>query len=407
MTYLKIILIHIAKFLSFYVWLFFRLFQEKHTDPFKFKKIIINRSDRIGDAIISRPLIRCFIEYMQKKWWKWEFEIISSGGNDSILRPLEALENVSVIKNSDASYDSYSRNPFTTMVKTFKFIQTFHRNKRKWKKRVLFIDLLDSLTEFGEYKNIKGIENAFWVSANRWFANPCFDISYKYRYTRSGHQLNQNYIDSFQSIFGWTDFDEFVYTKNAYFYPWEKNNSKEILLFLSVKSMRDIGASLWERMIRDLIKYKELTVTVMDIEHTEIFKALEKRLSTNLKVNFIVKKMPFDNFQKYASEFGCVIGIDGGGINLIRNLTNSLTIFTVGDYSVWSPYRLDRKIEKKSCGKNWEFVHFTNENKQSFAYIYKKSFWVPSFQLELPEKTWQSLDTEKLAHFIHLHFFKQ
>ncbi len=67
MIYLKIILIKIVKFWSFYIGQFFRLFQVKTVDPFTFKKIIINRSDRIGDAVISRPLIRCFIEYMQSK----------------------------------------------------------------------------------------------------------------------------------------------------------------------------------------------------------------------------------------------------------------------------------------------------------------------------------------------------
>lgn len=53
------------------------------------KHIIINRSDRIGDAILSAPLIEIYIEELRDCGYDGDITILSSQLNDFVLRPLE------------------------------------------------------------------------------------------------------------------------------------------------------------------------------------------------------------------------------------------------------------------------------------------------------------------------------
>lgn len=100
-------------------------------------------------------------------------------------------------------------------------------------------------------------------------------------------------------------------------------------------------------------------------------------------VHFLENTMSLAELPEFARGYRLVVGIDGGGINIMRSHTNSLTLFTFGNGVVWGPSLLGRTPTSTILSHNWE-LHLTQIRDNRFAgNIYKKSIWLPAFQIPL------------------------
>lgn len=68
-------------------------------------RIVINRADRLGDAIVSYPFLRCFIEQIRLNGWSGEVVVIASTYNKDFLLPLAEISNVRIeVVESDSMF---------------------------------------------------------------------------------------------------------------------------------------------------------------------------------------------------------------------------------------------------------------------------------------------------------------
>jgi len=85
------------------------------------KTIYLNRSDRIGDAIISKPFIKLLVEWLRQNDCHAEIIIIASQYNRFILSELEDTKN-NVKLISEEKPDFYESKLYRMILKHIKFL---------------------------------------------------------------------------------------------------------------------------------------------------------------------------------------------------------------------------------------------------------------------------------------------
>ena len=80
-----------------------------------FDTLVINRADRIGDAVISRPFFECLVNHLRSRGWLGSVRILSSSLNHAILEPLGSMQGVEVIMSSTAERYAYTRSIYRTL----------------------------------------------------------------------------------------------------------------------------------------------------------------------------------------------------------------------------------------------------------------------------------------------------
>lgn len=112
------------------------------------------------------------------------------------------------------------------------------------------------------------------------------------------------------------------------FYPADNHQKSGILLCTGVKIFRNISRESWLTIVtRTAEKFPNSAITILDDTSNYIADFLS---TTDLPQNVTIQGA-FPNirdFIEFSQKFEIIIGVDGGGINLIRHLTHSLTIFT-------------------------------------------------------------------------------
>ena len=112
-----------------------------------FDEIIINRADRLGDAIISRPFLALFARYIRQNYPAMpKIKVIASGYNLEFLTSLASDDIMVEAAPGVTTYD-YDRSVWYALKKlALGFIMGFSRFG-KTKNRIAFVDLVDSVTE--------------------------------------------------------------------------------------------------------------------------------------------------------------------------------------------------------------------------------------------------------------------
>jgi len=125
--------------------------KKKHTIS-DFDEILINRADRFGDAIISRPFLAIFARYVREVAKRENFpapkiRVIASAYNTEFLKSLEN-EGISVeIAAGVTSYD-YDRSAWYAFKRLISgFLKNSSRIFSRKRSRLAFVDLVDSVTE--------------------------------------------------------------------------------------------------------------------------------------------------------------------------------------------------------------------------------------------------------------------
>ncbi len=168
------------------------------------------------------------------------------------------------------------------------------------------------------------------------------------------------------------------------FYPTNSVRvEKSILLFIGVKEIRNFHLSVWIEFIRETARaFPDYRIDVCDMKNHALLDVLtEQAWSSNIV--FVRNTFSFTELQIFASEHTLVVGIDGGDINVMRSCTNSLTIFTFGNPDVWGPYTLGKSPETQNLSAHWNLDITPVLVDRFAARIFKRSFWLPAFQIQL------------------------
>lgn len=368
--------------------------------------IYLNRADRIGDAVISKPFIRLLIEFIRQKS-EAKIVIIASQYNRGFLQDLESPENGVTIVEERKDADEYESKLGNMIWKHIKFLWislTFRfKQRQELNKKELFIDLTGggSLPMILTYKMrsnpVVAGPNIFWGSHVLDIALPDSYIHYCHR------NLIEGYIAIIEKIFsdGVRGFREFVYDHIESFYRFDSTieRTKDICLFVGTKEFRNLPNTTWERTIRTVAAaFPDRSITVVDDPSNILYEAF-KDLSFPNNVTLMKNTHSFGEFEAEIAKYRVVVGVDGGGINLVRTLTNSLSIYTFAHHDVWSCFTGRDRYEDTRHG-DWHIGRASLPHGQIVGYMYKESWMLPTFNILSDRALFADFDAEGLVEFI-------
>ncbi len=393
-------MIKILWYLSVKIGQLFFLFKRRKTYvSSQVKKIIINRSDRIGDAVITKPFLDILIEYLKGRWFTGTYTLLVSDINKHIFK--DFVGEIEIVHKDLGQYDS---NVFQLVWKNIVQWIACLRQKLKNKKHkytTLMIDLVwDMWTIYAQLKkesiDVVSCNLRLWsIILDNWIVDSFVTLNHK--------NLLETYIDLIENTFvaKWT-FRKFVYDHIAVFYSeylQNKSTKKDwLLIFVGTKSFRNLSLQKREKIILHFSQYSNQKIVVIDDNTNEYYNYLiEKSFPDNVRI--LKNTFSLDEFKTFASKFQWILWVDGWGMNYIRNLTNNITIYTIGNYKIRHLFSGNKQYQETTLWNNWIMGKAVLDIGITNIYVAKNSFWLPSFDLELPKKMFDDLKISKLLLF--------
>lgn len=456
---LKLLILQFFLSVGLFIW---RLLSYIHHHPKvslkTLKTIIINRSDRIGDAVLTMPLLEIFISECRAQWYTGQFIILASKLNLFVLSPLEKYEWVTV-ELSDMDLPEYVQGIGSLFIKIReRVLRTFFvRITNPKDTTILLLDFMangDAAIPLSYREN----GNPLIFGLNALTSTILYDRSLPRALV---HHSNSNLIETYVSlledsmeemwslrekVYG-TNFEDFYPTieaiypeiykdefdvhshalKECYEWRWyyEKLNESEkkvamrknseilenwrsqkqskdtILIFLGAYSIRSLPTDTWWKIISNIAEeFPEKTVFLMDGPEDSILQEVwMKKFPPNV-VNFWAI-VPLKVFALVASKCGHVIGLDGGGINFVRRFTNSLSIFTFANPLVWQAFsgHKNRTIMQGSDG--WSIGNFHPKDEWiTIGDMSRSHYLLPTFNIAQAKVLVENIDIQLICEWI-------
>ena len=391
MVYLKIILLKIVRDFALIIWNIVKFFRwNKNINLKNIKKIIINRKDRIWDAIISKPFIILFSKYIKEELkLDIEIHIECSKYNEFIFKEWNYNNYYKLIKFEEEISNSWI-NIFGMVKQQFKTL-FLNKNKNDSKKDTVYIDLIWNPNHINKNKNHS---NYYFIGWNLFLNNYLLDYSLTENYVSWVHKnLIQSYIELISQCFKLDDFEKYVNDNIDEMYPdYNYSKNKEwILIFVWCKEYRNLNIKTRESLIKTLCtKYPNKEITIIDDNNNIIYAWLKsvKDFPSNIKLvenNYSLKEM-----KEYSKAFKTIIGIDWWWFNFIRTCTNSIWIYTIGNHAVRSIFTWRKKHTQTKLWNN-RIMNKCEINWKKFWYIYKKSILLPTYDQGIPPKYFKDI----------------
>ncbi|NDK19321.1 hypothetical protein GW819_00600 [Candidatus Gracilibacteria bacterium] len=372
----------------------------------KLKTFYLNRSDRIGDAIISKPFIKLLIEWLRANGCTAEIVILTSKYNRFLLQDLEDTGNNIRVIEEQKNIDDYESKLSRMILKHMQFLsQTLsfrwnHGNHRD--EQVLFLDMGGG--DFNTILKYKELHNPIVAGPNIFWGSHILDIALPHSYVHySNVNLIESYIEIITKIFAQDDsFRDFVYQNIGTFYNYSQEIERSgICLFVGVKEFRNLPIRTWQRIINEVSQaFPDETITILD-DHTNMLYNIFAQESFPSNVTLEKNTYSLQDFTAHIAHFQFVLGIDGGGINMVKSLTNSCFINTFAQPNVWSGFtgNLERKVTKGQ--NNWySSVSEIPPYGQIISHMHKTSFWLPTFNIDGNRELFKDFDTALLIKII-------
>ena len=422
------------------------------------KTIIINRSDRIGDAVLTMPLLEIFINECRVQGYTWTFIILASRLNFFVLSALKKYEWVTV-EISDIDLPEYVQGIGSLFKKIQdRVIRTFFVHTTQTKDTTTL--LLDFMANGDAAVPLKYRENGnpLIFGLNALTSTILYDRSLPRALVHhSQSNLIETYVslleDSIQEMQGLrkkvykTNFENF-YPSIETVYPeiyrddfdieshalhechewkwyYEKLNANEkkwamqknseilknwqwkeyskdtILIFLGAYSIRSLPTHTWGKMISNIAEqFPEKTILLMDGPEDSILRDVWAEKFPPNVVNFWAI-IPLKAFALVASKCGHVIGLDGGGINFVRRFTNSLSIFTFANPLVWQAFSGHKNRTTIKGIDGWSIGNFHPKDEWIIISDMSRSHYLlPTFNIAQAKILVENIDIELICEWI-------
>ena len=427
--HIHLILLRIAS--RFGVWLgkcIIRLKKPKTVDLKNLQTFYLNRSDRIGDAIISKPFLKLLITWLRANGCEAEIIILTSKYNNFLLKDLEDASNNVRVKEEPKSIDDYESKLSRMIMKHTSFLyktlffRWTHGTERD-EQSLLFDMGGGDMTTILIYKER---HNCIVAGPNIFWGSHILDIALDHSYVHySNVNLIESYIEIITKIFGLDDaqsphprplsegegikemikqvsFRSYVYDNIGAFYDYDPSVGRSwICLFVGVKEFRNLPVRTWRRVIHEVAQaFPDEYITVLDDNTNllyETFKTEEFPSNVTLEKN----TYSLGDFTKHVASFEFVLWIDGGGINMVKSLTNSCFINTFAQPNVWSGFTGNCERRVTAWQNNWfSTISEIPPNDQVIAHMHKTSVWLPTFNIDGNRELFADFETPLLIEII-------
>lgn len=171
----------------------------RSVDLKKLKTFYLNRSDRIGDAIISKPFIKLLIEWLRANGCTAEIIILASKYNRFLLQDLEDRENNVRVIEEQKNIDDYESKLSRMILKHMRFL--YKTLAFRWNhgshpdEQALFLDMGGG--DFNTILKYKELCNPLVAGPNIFWGSHILDIALPHSYV---HYSNVNLIESYIEI---------------------------------------------------------------------------------------------------------------------------------------------------------------------------------------------------------------
>lgn len=195
------------------------------------RTIYLNRSDRIGDAIISKPFIKLLIKWLRSNDCQAEIVIIASRYNRPILSELENLSDNIRITEED-KIDMYESKLYRMIWKHVNFL--YKTLMFRWSHKMaqndepaLFFDMGGG--DFNTILKYKELYNPIIIGPNIFWGSHILDIALEHSYVHySNVNLIESYIELIEKVFATNGiFRNFIYDELSEFYEYDPQIPKQ------------------------------------------------------------------------------------------------------------------------------------------------------------------------------------
>ncbi len=284
--------------------------------PCQINSILINRTDRLGDAFISLPII-----FELKK--KYNVTVICSKYNEFVF--LKA--NIDTITFDqeliDQNHESY-----------------IHKIRRYLKPSVLRV-VYDS---FDIYLNFSGANNVKLLSTNK----KIYKIGYKFGFSPLTNSYSvdtfhtQNHVQSLIDMIQWFDKD-FFYVPHFADFTLLKDETNDLFVPKEDFIVFHIGAKfprlIEQQKLINLLNNLPLKTLIVDSPDQDAIKNINTYI-TNTNVIFVKRKLTLFELFNITSNEKCklFIGFDSGSSHLLHYNTNCIILYTACNHNGWRPF---------------------------------------------------------------------
>jgi ADP-heptose:LPS heptosyltransferase len=300
----------------------------------KIKKVVINRSDAIGDAVVSYRFIEALAKIFPKTY------VLASKNNIHILKNIKKAS--FLIKKEIHFFPTPIHKVFYSHIYMFtKFIfeklQFFSSRKIRKFKYDLLIDLS------GEVFILKYFRPKYSITPNVFLLSFFYTYFYKWNLSASKKQL----IDAYKDIVN----DSLALELNISDSPpsnFKEKKTDQIFVFVGCKSKRNLPYEKWKSILLRLSQLKKKIVVADDPDQL-IIKRLcnDTEILSNNFIQIIIGKKTLSYLANIANNSKILISLDGGGEHYLERYTNSIIIYTCGLPYQWKPYSLNPYVKLK------------------------------------------------------------
>jgi len=258
------------------------------------KKVLINRQDLIGDAVISLKIIDKLKSYFD------EVYVLVSDNNSFIFDELRGVKKVKLneIIDSNIEFD-------------------------------LIIDLIGTLA------TDKKIKSRYKIGMNRGIFSIFYSNFYLWNLTESKMQVVEFYKELIKYTLGIElEIDDSLPS------DFKKEKKNQIFILVGNKPNRNLPYEKWKELI--LLSASKNKIIVADDPGQRIMNKLsqDKDIIENKNIELIVGPKQLKELAKIANDSKLFIALDGGAEHYLERYTNSITIYTCIDQTGWHPYTL-------------------------------------------------------------------
>jgi ADP-heptose:LPS heptosyltransferase len=270
---------------------------EKLKDEIKkgtIKRVLINRQDLIGDAVISLKIIDKLKSYFD------EVYVLVSDNNSFIFDELSGVKKVNLneVIDSNIEFD-------------------------------LIIDLIGTLA------TDKKIKSRYKIGMNRGIFSIFYSNFYLWNLTESKMQVLEFYKELIKYTLGiQLEIDDLPPS------DFKKEKKDQIFILVGNKPNRNLPYEKWKELI--LLSASKTKTIVADDSDQRIMNKLsqEKDIKKNKNIELMVEPKQLKDLAKLANDSKLFIALDGGAEHYLERYTNSITIYTCIDQTGWHPYTL-------------------------------------------------------------------
>lgn len=316
---LRYITIKTLWYVSMKIGQFVFLFKKRKIyDVYDLDEIIINRSDAIGDASLTKPLLILLMQYLRDLWYMGTFTLLVSEINASVFDDLD-LKKVII----DEKLKIHTWNILkVTRYKIYQGIRCLFLTKNQRSNSLLidFVwwwDMSILIYYFNMwYTSIVSCNLALWsvLLSNRT----------KYPFTTfQNKNLVDAYIDLIETVFDQKGtFRTYIYRHNEVFYPEfssDRSPKEWLLVFVGCKLSRNFSLSKRIDIINYLGENFPWKVTVID-DHLNIYYTQLLEVSFPSNVTLIKNTFSLEKFKSFSESYLWIIWLDGGWMNFVRRV---------------------------------------------------------------------------------------